>query len=389
MSGVLRAVAPLLLAASTAGAAAAPLPRNPTPCTLQLTGVDDSGNRVLQTVAYALNRPGLLLTSLTATSRGRTRLERLKVAPDPTVAGQGPFSGPYPVAEVVLVDPSRDLLVLRAGDLEACVPPGGSGALPPRAEGEEVIGFRTPDGFRPRQFRGVIERVAGIGNGLDLMRIRLPDAGGAGTGFLFDREGSLIGSILPSSPGADPRLACAVAIDADRIGTAASDTAGRDPGELPLRPLDEFARTPAGRLAQALLLSRDDQMGEALRLLDEVESLSGSSAGYLMERGVLRFKLGKIDAAIEDFSRAARLDAGRRLAHYDLGIALGVAGRYEGAIEAFSRALEIDPGHALSRYHLALALQAVHRPEKAREECDRLGRLDATLAGDLKSLLGD
>jgi len=221
------------------------------------------------------------------------------------------------------------------------------------------------------------------------MRIRMPDGGGAGTGFLFDRDGRLIGSILPSSPGADPRLACGVAFNADHIAATASGTGGQGLGEPQQRPLEQFARTPTGLLAQALLLTRDDQIDQALRLLDEVERLAGLSVSLLMERGALRFRIGKIDGAIEEFSRAARLDPGRHLAHYDLGIALGAAGRYEGAVEAFTRAQEIDPRHVMTRYQLALALQAANRPEMAREQCNLLSRLDATLASSLKSILGD
>src|SRR5213593_559320 len=233
MSGAYRAVAPILLSALAAGAAAAPASPIRTPCALELTGVDDSGNRVLQTVGYTLDRPGILLTSLTVAARFLSRPDRLQVAPDPTLTGRAPAAGPLPVAEVVLADPSRDLLVLHAAGLEACVTSGGSGARasePDRGasalptEGEEVIGLRTRDGFRPRVFRGVIDRLVGTENRNDLMRIRMPDGGGAGTGFLFDRDGRLIGSILPSSPGADPRLACAVAFNANHLAATASGT---------------------------------------------------------------------------------------------------------------------------------------------------------------------
>jgi tetratricopeptide repeat protein len=396
MPGALRGVVPVLLAALAAGAT--PAPSNPTPCVLDLLGEDASGNKVLQTPAYVLDRPGLVLTSLTEVARHRTRWERLLVAPDSSLPGPAPASGPIPVTAVALADPSRDLLVLRVSGLEACIATVTSGtgssaadrtdvSLP--AVGEVVTGLRSRDGYRSRIFRGEVDRLAGAGERLELLRIRMPDAGGAGAGFLFDRGHELIGSILPSFAGADTRLACAIAISSDRAAAAASESTGETLDSLRQRTPEEFAQTSTGLFSQALLLTRDDQTVQALRLLDEVERLAGESGSLLMERGALRFKAGRLDGAIEDFARAARIDAGRHLAHYNLGLALGAAGRYEAAIEAFELARDIDPRHALTRYQLALALEAAHRPELARQECDHLGGLDATLAGDLKSILSD
>ncbi len=106
-----------------------------------------------------------------------------------------------------------------------------------------------------------------------------------------------------------------------------------------------------------------------------------------MERGSRRFRIGRTEAAIQDFARAAGLSPRLRVAHFNLGVALGSAGRFAEAAEAFDRALRIDPGHAQTRYQLALALYADRRTDRAREECDRLERIDAKLGGELRALL--
>ena len=103
--------------------------------------------------------------------------------------------------------------------------------------------------------------------------------------------------------------------------------------------------------------------------------LGGESDVLLVERGSRRFRIGRTEAAIQDFARAAALSPRLHVAHFNLGVALGSAGRFAQAAEALDRALRIDPGHAQTRYQLALALYADRRTDRAREECDRLERM--------------
>jgi len=366
----------------------------PTSCALRLAGRDASGNTVLQTVAYALDRPGLMLAPLSAATLGRTRWERLEATPDPVGAAPSAPGHPIDVTEVLLEDTSHDLVLLRAPGLEACDESGAadadgaSGVVPhPPGDDDVLIGIRDRDGYRPRLFQARLDRRLRAGAGPELMRIRIPDGGGASAGFLLDRRHRLVGSILPPPAGADRLFACALPIDRGAID-AAADRPGRSLTEALAQPsLHGFATTPAGLIAQALVLTRDDQTDLALRLLDDAARLGGESDVLFVERGARRFRIGRTDAAIEDFARAAALSPRLHVAQFNLGVALGASGRFAEAAEAFERALRLDPGHAQTRYQLALALYADQRPERAREECARLEQIDAQLGGELRALL--
>jgi hypothetical protein len=378
------------------GALASPLVPALSTCAVELSASDASGNTVFQTVAYALDRPGLVLAPLSPTARLRSRWERLRTSPDPALSGSGTGRAVVEVTEVLLQDPSRDLVLLRAPGLEACeseaegtaddASDGAEPASTRRVEGEPLIGIRDRDGYRPRVFQARLDKMIVVGAGPGLLRIRIPDGGGAASGFLLDRHHHLIGSILPPPPGGDRLFACAVPIDRREFDLAASGP-GRPVSDALAHPADDVSRTPAGLWAQALLLTRDDQVDQALRLLDEVSRLAGESDMLLLERGVRRFRIGRNDAAIEDFAGAARLNPGLHLAQFNLGVALGAAGRYAQAIDAFRRAVEIEPRHAQTRYQLALALMAANQPERAREEYRGLESLDAALASDLRAAL--
>jgi tetratricopeptide (TPR) repeat protein len=369
----------------------------PVPCACELTADDAAGRTLLQAPAYALDRPGLLLASLTALGRHGLQWERLRASPDPQLNGGAPSSASYNVTEILDADPSQDRVLLRAPGLEACrgreEMPGASPTTtedgrpaPATAPGEALLGLRARDGYRPRIFHAIFERFVDAGPGRRLMLIRIPDGGGAGAGIILDPRDRLIGSILPPQPGSDPSVALAVPVASDRIAEAAARP-GLPPREALGQAADDFPETPVGLFARALLMTRPDQADEAIALMDRVARMVGEFEGLLMERGARRYMAGRNEAAIADFSSAARANPGLHLAYYDLGVALGTAGRYGEAVEALRRAVQIDPRHARSRYQLVLALRASGQVDLARRECELLGLTDGALAGELRALL--
>ncbi len=378
-----------------AGAVVVAEPRS-VPCACELSADDAAGRTLLQAPAYALDRPGLLLASLTALGRHGLQWERLRASPDPQLNGGAPSTASYNVTEILDADPSQDRVLLRAPGLEACRAREEAGAsptttedgrsAPPTAPGEALLGLRARDGYRPRIFHAIFDRFIDAGPGRRLMLIRIPDGGGAGAGIILDPRDRLIGSILPPQPGSDPSIALAVPVASDRIAESAA-RAGLPPREALGQAADDFSDTPVGLFARALLMTRPDQADEAIALMDRVARMVGEFEGLLMERGTRRYMAGRDDAAIADFSSAARANPGLHLAYYDLGVALGTAGRYGEAVEALRRAVQIDPRHARSRYQLILALRAAGQIDLARRECDLLGLTDAALAGELRTLL--
>ena len=388
----------LLLAAPRiveAGAVVVTEPRS-VPCACELSADDAAGRTLLQAPAYALDRPGLLLASLTALGRHGLQWERLRASPDPQLNGGSP-SPSYNVTEILYADPSQDRVLLRAPGLQACrgreETPGASPAtaedghsVPPTAPGEALLGLRARDGYRPRLFHAIFERFIDAGPGRRLMLIRILDGGGAGSGIILDSRDRLIGSILPPQPGSDPSVALAVPVASDRI-TESAARPGLPPREALGQAADDFPDTPVGLFARALLMTRPDQADEALALMDRVARMAGEFEGLLMERGARRYMAGRNEAAIADFSSAARANPGLHLAYYDLGVALGTVGRYAEAVEALRRAVQIDPRHARSRYQLVLALRAAGQIDLARRECELLGLTDVALADELRTLV--
>jgi tetratricopeptide (TPR) repeat protein len=345
-------------------------------------------------MAYASEQPGALLAPLRALASTAPRWERLTVAPDTGETGGSQPGAPAEVDEILWTDPSRDLALLRAPAIGACRPGGpvpvtGASADPPAdpALGETLLGVRERSGYRPRVFQAILERRVETGGGPDLLLIRIADGGGAGAGALLDLRRRLIGWIVASPPGGDPALACAVKIGDGRV-LPDPFFRGRPPREGLTQVTGDFAGTAAGLIAQALLLSRDDQAQRALDLLDRAIGIGGGVRDLIMERALRRFRLGRTEAAIEDFEALVDRDPEFLPARFNLGVALGAAGRYQEAAASFARLLEIDPDHARARFQLALALRAAGFPELARSHCERLGRLDPDLSLELRNFLG-
>ncbi len=376
------------------GAAAVAEPRS-VRCACELSADDAGGRTLLQAPAYALDRPGLLLASLSMLGARGLQWERLRASPDPQPGAGAPATGSYDVTEILDADPSQDRVLLRAPGLEACrdgTPDSSPAAMadgrdgPATVPGEVLLGLRERDGYRPRMFRAIFERFIDAGHGRRLMLIRVPDGAGAGAGVILDQGDRLVGSLLPPQTGSDPSLALAAPVTSDGIAEAAARP-GLPPREALGQAADDFPRTPVGFLARALLMTRPDQAEEAISLLDRVARMIGEFEGLLMERGARKYMAGRDDAAIADFSAAARVNPGLHLAYYNLGVALGTVGRYSEAVEALRRAVQIDPRHARSRYQLILALRAAGQVDLAYRECDLLGLTDPGLAGELRPLL--
>jgi hypothetical protein len=325
-------------------------------------------------------------------------MDRLSVAPDPDLSGAVPGQSPYEVTGILRVDTSRDLAWLSAPGLPACdaSPPGfeplgpgeDEGGVPLTRVDKPLIGIRDRDGYRSRVFRATLERTISIPGEVDLLMIRIPDGGVGRAGFLFDDRHRLFGALLPSAPHSDPALACAVAMTDGSPGIVPPDRTTLPFQEALAETADPFHSTPTGLLSRALLLTRHDQIDRAIGLLDEVAGVIGEFEDLLIERGVRQFTAGRTARAIEDFTRATRLNPGHYLAHYNLGIALGTSGRYLQAADALERALLIDPDHPRALYHLALAHQAARRPERALRDYELLMVQDAGLADELRQILG-
>ncbi len=361
-------------------------------CIVHLTAFDASGFPVALAEGYGVGADGVVLAPLSIASAGVKRWTRLMATREPP-AGSPPDSPPIeaPVEAVRLVDLNHDLAFLHAPGLPPCAEPGtgratgdDQGASPLRTPvtGAILTGVRERRGFRSREFRAEVERRLRGPGGSEILIARLLDPGGADSGLLFDAAGALAAVIVPPPPGGDPERIAAV------LSVSMNDLPKGSAGPLrdALSGVAAAGAPPVRLFAQAILIDRDDQADRALQLLDQTARIAGEFDDLVLERGLRRFRLGRTEQAIADFTRVASHAPGLHTAHYNLGVALGAAGRIEEAIGAFRSALAIDPGHAGTRFQLALALGAAGHPE-AREEYEVLKGQDERLATELKAIL--
>lgn len=88
-------------------------------------------------------------------------------------------------------------------------------------------------------------------------------------------------------------------------------------------------------------------------------------------RGNALYELGRFELALEDFERAASARPDHADTHNSLGATLFTLGRFEDAERSLQHALRLDPGHAGAHYNRGLALQQLRRPEEALRHVER------------------
>jgi len=138
-----------------------------------------------------------------------------------------------------------------------------------------------------------------------------------------------------------------------------------------VRDLERFAR-PAQVDSQAFLSRGREflQVGRFREAAAEFEAAvlqnaRDARAQYLL--GVSRYKNGEVDAAMDAFERAARLDRNNPDAHNDLGLCYVKKGQWREAIKEYQEALRIAPSHSDAHYNLAqLFVQQMSYPDAIR-----------------------
>jgi tetratricopeptide (TPR) repeat protein len=100
----------------------------------------------------------------------------------------------------------------------------------------------------------------------------------------------------------------------------------------------------------------------ALRAALNRDSNLGSARNYL---GNIFLKQNRLDAAIQEYGEAIRLNPNLAEAYYNLGLALHKQGQNQAAITAYRQALVVEPTMANANYNLGLALFQQGQNEEA------------------------
>jgi tetratricopeptide (TPR) repeat protein len=104
---------------------------------------------------------------------------------------------------------------------------------------------------------------------------------------------------------------------------------------------------------------------------------SSESPEVLVERGHLMESRGKLDEAVDAYSRALAQRADDANIYYDRGVALGQLGRWEDAITDYTRAIERDSGMAAAYNNRAAAYAHERRFEAAIADLTKAIKLDS------------
>lgn len=94
---------------------------------------------------------------------------------------------------------------------------------------------------------------------------------------------------------------------------------------------------------------------QALKVIDAGLLNAAQSEELFFERALASYKLGKKEDAVEDYTKAIKLNSNRKDFFNDRGFVRLELRQYSGAIEDFKRALEIDPGYTIAQDNLARA----------------------------------
>jgi len=158
----------------------------------------------------------------------------------------------------------------------------------------------------------------------------------------------------------------------------------------PARAIEEYRQAlghePASvkaRTALAHLLAADKCWDEAERLFEQTVDQDRGDAIAWFNLGFIRHQQGRLDAAIEAFSRAVEIKPAIDRAWYGMGMAQASLGRHEQAASALERAAELQPMNSHAWYNLGMAYHTLHRPEKVEEVIRHIHRFDPKISRQL------
>jgi predicted TPR repeat methyltransferase len=136
-------------------------------------------------------------------------------------------------------------------------------------------------------------------------------------------------------------------------------------------PIMQESETPPRELtldeavALAILLQKNEQLGEAEELYRRVLGAAPNHPDALHYAGVLAHQQGHSDRAVALFEQSLATAPGRADCYNNLGVVFQSTGKLEAAIEAYQQAIAIDPGHANAHSNLGVVLRASGKPHEA------------------------
>ena len=121
------------------------------------------------------------------------------------------------------------------------------------------------------------------------------------------------------------------------------------------------------RIQEAIRLRRSKKPREALALLEEILAQTGPSSFLLNNIGLCRASLDEVEAALEAYSEARRLEPDNIYSHGYMAEAYKRSGRWKEAAELYEEAMVRSPGGAYGLCQAAQCYQKLGNHERALE----------------------
>jgi tetratricopeptide (TPR) repeat protein len=234
----------------------------------------------------------------------------------------------------------------------AAIPTPGSIPLDARTSSAEALrlyslAMRDANAHRPAEAVALLERALKLDPGYAMARARI--------GYVY---GVLGGEVARGRPYIEAALAQKERLSGkDReLVLAWQSIVGNNYTEAIDRYRLLLERYPTDVEAHhrlAMLLVGEEQVEEAVAILERARTIEPRSAEILNAAGNLNALLSRHDEAIDAHRKYVELDSNEANAWDSLGMSLQWAGRYDEALDAYARALELHPEFVLPRFHRA------------------------------------
>jgi tetratricopeptide (TPR) repeat protein len=107
-------------------------------------------------------------------------------------------------------------------------------------------------------------------------------------------------------------------------------------------------------------LSKADRLPEALAEYNIAINVDGSEASSYVGRGLVKYRMGSLDAAYPDFIRASQIAPSAQISYW-IGRILEDKGELNAAAGAYRQALALTPGMKEAQSSLAMTEEKLHR----------------------------
>lgn len=122
------------------------------------------------------------------------------------------------------------------------------------------------------------------------------------------------------------------------------------------------------RMSNALVLENNSDYSAAMAELEKAYLLKPYNRRVFLRQGLINYKLGKFNEAIQYYRKAAKFSPLCADAYYNLGLIYNQQLRFAEAREVLLKAVSLDPYDFNSHFELGMAYAALNQRQEARDQ---------------------